>query len=300
MKRTLLVLALSLGFNAYASNICHFLLAGRPIPRVDGPALTNQIYADIGQPKAGESSVTVVDFPLVDDAMAADVFAKMLEGAESNTKFFSQFRISPEGSLAPIDDDETVAKDSGDEISAIWNRDENTRKTFAHIYRRAKALEQIVNAAIPETELEIGEVIFSYQVGKPPEGWHLDHYDTEYLIATQAFIAKKLDENGDLQDEPLGGTEYLIMDAGSQGKIQIAFNVNQLKPFKKITRIETNGVSYATPTGMLAMHIGTSRVQRLMGLHESFNMVSPAHRGAQTLDFRGSIAIRFKPKKSKR
>ena len=202
--------------------------------------------------------------------------------------FFSQIVVQPGGLLVPAHDSTVDTMDNGSIITDRWNKIPHIRQIFAEVYKKVKSLQETLNQVLPETDVNISEVVFTFQYRKPSEGWHSDWYENEYIIATQTFLAQKINQNGTLIHETHGGTEYFILDDNSGSSIQFDIHKNPVE------RVEIQGFSYTTPTGWLSIHSGVQRIQKLLG--ESFQYsISPPHRGAQapTLEFRGSIAVRY-------
>lgn len=240
----------------------------------------------------GKTSMVQTEFPLVSEESSALIFAQMQDDLAKipglAAGFFTQLRIAPDGMLSAIYDDQTVKKEFGESVLEVWNKDPRLMSAFRGIYARARDLEAVVAPRILETRVGISEVIFSYQIRKPPEGWHLDWYDSEYLVATQAFVAQR--EDG--CREPFAGTEYLFARGGA-GKTAVAFGVNT----EPVIDIYAEGCVVKTRTGQLAMHSGVRRVENVLGPAERYTLVSPAHRGPdQALAFRGAIVVRFAPR----
>jgi hypothetical protein len=291
-------MTLSSGFSSYAAFDCSALLA-------------RHVAQGIGQVSHDRSSFMKINLTLVPPSTREMILQKTLKDFGSGTSlrsahFFSQFTIDDEGRLHTINDP-TVVKDAGDDIARHWEQDAALRSSFAEIYRNTKMFAEQIRLALPEAEVELAEIVFTLQVNKVPESWHLDWYEQEYLIATQTFLAKKLDSGGKLVDEDLGGTEYLLFGdipevrqailESSPKKIE--FTVNMNPPIGLVGK----GFHYLTPTHLLSMHSGVSRVNSVLGITqeaEGFNLVSPPHRGSYSdLVIRGSLAIRFRPKITK-
>ena len=240
----------------------------------------------------GKSSVAQIDYSMIPPESANILFQQMQRDVQDlpviQKGFFSQILIQPDGSLKPVNDPTIDIMDDGSIITDRYNRIPHIREIFMEVYKKVKSLQQMINQVLPETDVDVSEVVFTFQYRKPSESWHSDWYENEYIIVTQTFVAQK---QGDLTNEPNGGTEYFILD--SSGLDSIQYDVHKTP----VERVKIKGYSYTTPTGLLSVHSGVQRIRDLLG--ESFQYsVSPPHRGAQTpMEFRGSLAVRYNNKK---
>ncbi len=257
-----------------------------------GDVLLSAVQDRLASISEGRSSVLNANHPITPEGFASVVLAQMqIDEAEfeRGQGFFSQFRVDDRGHLHTIVDP-TIHKDSGEALAERWNQNRAAIEGFRHTYAQAQALGALLQQALPRETPELAEVVFTHQIRKPSEGWHLDWYPTEYLIATQTFIAKAIDPvSGDLVDSPQGGTEYLL-NAGGGLPQSISFRVNK----RPALTIHATGYRFTTPTGLLSLHSGTSRVAQLLGPDREYDLASPPHRGSQIpLEYRASIAVRF-------
>ena len=246
----------------------------------------------IAVPIPKKTSVAIVNHSLVPPESVNILFQQMQKDVqdlpEIKKGFFSQIVVHPNGFLTPARDSTIDIMDNGSIITDRWNKMPHIRQIFSEMYKKIKSLRETINQMLPEADINISEVVFTFQYRKPSEGWHSDWYENEYIIATQTFLAQKMNQNGTLIHETNGGTEYFILDDKSASSIQFDIHKNPVE------HVEIQGFSYTTPTGWLSIHSGTQRIQKLLG--ESFQYsISPPHRGAQTptLEFRGSIAVRY-------
>lgn len=264
-----------------------------------------EIRERMGSVYPSRSSVVQVDFPLVSRNSSHTILQKLIKtfGINTDTHFFSQFVLDPQGMLHTIEDP-TFKKDDGKNLSMDWNDDSALRESLSSIYINIKSLEQNVRVLLPESEVELAEVVLTIQVNKVSENWHLDWYPQEYLIGTQTFIAYTLDPNGDLKEEDFAGTEYLLFGHIPEvlkimkkrtPPISVTFSVNS-NPRVVLTG---TGFWFETPTKILSLHSGVKRVHKVLNIPENTNgysLASPPHRGSyKNLLFRVSLAIRFKP-----
>jgi hypothetical protein len=273
----------------------------------DKSACAKLLAQRIGLVTPDKSSYAQINYPLVEESVKRDILQKILaafgsKGNLSKSNFFTQFTVNHDGTLRTIIDP-TFKKDSGRELAAVWEKDKQVKNDFQRIYNNARALAEDIRHSLPETEIQLAEVVFTLQVNKVSENWHLDWYDQEYLIATQTFIAKRLGSDGSLVDENFAGTEYLLF--GDSPEVmeailhtwpkQIEFKVNTDPPIGLVGK----GFFYASETGLLSVHSGTSRVHRALQIPKDvigYSLVSPPHRGSyKDLVIRASLAIRFKP-----
>jgi hypothetical protein len=234
-----------------------------------------------------------LEFPLTTEIFRERVFKQMREDdlSGNGAAFFSQFHIGSDGKLSRIIDP-TIAKDVGDHVLEEWNRHTDLVAGFRLAYARASRLQELLVQSLPgeKANLNLSEVVFTYQRRQVSEGWHLDWYPTEYLIGTQTFVAKRFSrERSQLEDAMDGGTEYLLSQ-GTGHRQEIEFRVNKTEPIT----VRSSGYPFTTPTGLLALHSGTTRAIQFGGASAEYDAVSPPHRGSQSpLEYRASIAIRF-------
>ena len=251
----------------------------------------------ITTPTSEKPSKAQIYYSMISSASAKVLFQQMQKDAQDfpiiKKGFFSQILIQPDGSLKPINDPTITTMDAGDVVADRYNKTPHIRQIFIEVYKKAKSLEQALNQIIPEADIGISEVVFTFQYKKPSEGWHSDWYENEYIIVTQTFTAQKINQQGILTNEPNGGTEYFILDNNSAASIQ--YDVHKTP----VETVKIHGHSYTTPTDLLSIHSGTQRIKDLLG--ESFQYsISPPHRGAQTpMEFRGSLAVRYSKKSDK-
>lgn len=291
---------------AGSRHLCRTYVSKKIPPRRAG--ILRKIEKDLSSLSPGKPSLTVIDFSLASPAGAAAIFKRMLATASKigDDGLFTQWRISPDGRVSPILDDPTVAKDIGMDQIGAWNRDPDIRRHFADAHARSRELETALRQSITETAIGISEVVFSLQIRKPSEDWHLDWYPSEYLVATQTVVAKTRDGTG-LHDEPFAGTEYLLPTNGANEEIsdRLSTATLDLGPIVHAgftvheavtTDIVATGRSATAATGSLAIHSGVTRVERVLGRNQRFGLVSPPHRGSQkNLEFRGAILVRLAP-----
>ena len=246
----------------------------------------------IAVPTPKKSSVVIVNHSLVPPESVNILFQQMQKDVqdlpEIRKGFFSQIVVHPNGFLRPAHDSTIGIMDNGNIITDRWNKIPHIRQIFSEVYKKMKSLQETISQALPEADINLSELVFTFQYRKPSEGWHSDWYENEYIITTQTFLAQKINENGALIHETNGGTEYFILDDKSESSIQ--FDIHK----KPVEHAEIQGFPYTTPTGSLSIHSGAQRIQKLLGEPFQYS-VSPPHRGAQTptLEFRGSIAARY-------
>lgn len=254
----------------------------------------NALKTAIAAPVPEKPSFAQIDYSMISAEDANTLFQQMQRDVQDipiiRKGFFSQIIIQPDGFLKPIDDSTIDIMDFGDIIADRYNRMPHIRQIFMEVYRKAVSLQAVINEILPETDVDVSEVVFTFQYNKPSEGWHSDWYGNEYIIATQTFAAQIPNQRGVLTHEPNGGTEYFILDNSSASSIQ--YDVHKTP----VERVRIQGYPYTVPTGLLSIHSGVQRIRDLLG--ESFQYsVSPPHRGAQiAAGFRGSLAIRFSKK----
>ena len=246
----------------------------------------------IAVPTPKKTSVAIVNHPLVPPESVNILFQQMQKDVqdlpEVKKGFFSQIVVHSNGFLEPARRSAAGIMDNGNIITDRWNKMPHIRQIFSEVYKKVKSLQKTINRAIPETDIHLSKVLFTFQYRKPSEGWHFDGYENEYIVATQTFLAQKINQNGALIHETHGGTEYFILDDKSMSLMQFDIHNNPVE------HAAIQGFSYKTPTGRLSFHSGTHRIQKVLG--ESFRYsISPPHQGAQTptLEFRGSIVVRY-------
>ena len=248
----------------------------------------------IATPIPEKSSVTQINYSMISSESANILFQQMQRDVQDfpviQKGFFSQILIQPDGFLKPINDHTIDIMDDGGIITDRYNRIPHIQEIFIEVYEKVRSLQQVINRILPETDIDISEVVFTFQYRKPSEGWHSDWYENEYIIVTQTFVAQTINQQGVLTYEPNGGTEYFILDSNSAVSIQ--YDVHKTP----VEKVKIQGYSYTTPTGLLSVHSGVQRIKGLLG--ESFQYsISPPHRGAQTpMEFRGSLAVRYNKK----
>ena len=273
-------------------------------------AISSRIKNRLGVISSDRTSFTSLKYPLVSSA-SRDVIQKAIvdffggNGPLSKHSFFSQFTINEKGELQIIVDP-TVVKDSGANFVSAINKNKKVKEELRIVFEKSVELARILRSSLTETKAELAEVVLTVQVNKVSEGWHLDWYPQEYLIATQTFIAKKRLGDGDLVDEPFAGTEYLIHGDLPEvheamllnGPTRLEFKVNSSEP----VLLSAQGFVYNSPSGRLMIHSGVRRVHQALGIPNEaygYSLVSPPHRGSsKNLVIRGSLAVRFQPSES--
>jgi hypothetical protein len=172
-----------------------FLASAQAAPNLNcADALIAAVGERLANVKKGRSSMLNSDYSLIPQEFPTIVFEQMrIDEAmlERGSGFFSQFRIDENGQLNTIVDP-TFKKDSGEFVAERWNRNSEVTNGFKHAYRQGLELAALLQA-LPSENPMLAEVVFTHQIRKPSEGWHLDWYPAEYIIATQTFIAKQYD-----------------------------------------------------------------------------------------------------------
>ena len=248
----------------------------------------------IKTPVPEKPSTVQVDHSIISPQAAHTMFHQMQKDVQDipavREGFFSQIIIHPDGFLEPVSDPTIDIMNDGHMVAHRWNKIPRIRQALAEVYKNVESLQRVINQVLPETDINISEVVFTFQYRKPSEGWHVDWYNNEYIITTQTFVATKINPNGIIVDEPYGGTEYFILDNNSSASIQFDIHKNPVE------HMRVQGFPYTTPTGWLSIHSGVQRIQRLLGESSQY-LISPPHRGAQTaMEFRGSLAVRYSKK----
>ena len=269
------------------------------IAKLHSSSLCENSFKDLNAivaPTPEKPSFAQMNYSLISPESAKILFQQMQKAVEDlpiiKRGFFSQILIQPDGFLQPVVDPTIVTMNDGSIITNRYNRRPyfHLRRIFIEVYEKARSLQEMINQMLPEADINISEVVFTFQYRKPSEGWHSDWYANEYIIAVQTFSALTTNQRGVLTHEPKGGTEYFISDNNSSSHIQYYVHKTPVE------KVKIQGYSYTTPTGLLSIHSGTQRIKELLGEPFQYS-VSPPHQGAQTpMEFRGSMAVRYSKK----